>query len=471
MAPLRSILAGTVGVSLATTAAAFNITHYPPAADSWYNLTWALNGTGSPGIYSGSATPDAQYGVYNWCNMPHVRKAEYKLPPCDYELKYVEVIQRHHKRTPYASNTFFKEDVKWDCSNEGPYAYARADDFDTTPVSWQAQTGTLNPFEAAVGPGFVGSTCQFPAITSEGLDDARTHGADLYGVYHDLLGFLPDPSDRGAYAFRVTNNVITSQTLSGFVAGLFPKQKAYAAWIQRGAFDSLEPAFSCPLQGQVNSAYEGSNPDWTAHLTASADLRARFNAVSGISADDGGGWHTSWDHPYDNLSAKQCHGKPLPCSVNATAVCVSEADADAIYRLGNWEYAYRWRGATNSTLYSALKMGAWFRELVGHMDGAVSGENKIKYLHNFAHDGSVSPVLGLLQIAHPVWPGMGSEVVFELWESRQTSTHAVRVLWGGQPLVTSTPLGTLDMVPYDQFVAYLDATIPADLVAACYSQS
>lgn len=45
--------------------------------------------------------------------------------------------------------------------------------------------------------------------------------------------------------------------------------------------------------------------------------------------------------PYDNLSAKQCHGKPLPCSLNNTAICTPQEDADAIYRLGNYEYAYK----------------------------------------------------------------------------------------------------------------------------------
>lgn len=44
---------------------------------------------------------------------------------------------------------------------------------------------------------------------------------------------------------------------------------------------------------------------------------------------------------YDNLSAKQCHGKPLPCSLNNTAICTPQEDADAIYRLGNYEYAYK----------------------------------------------------------------------------------------------------------------------------------
>lgn len=117
--------------------------------------------------------------------------------------------------------------------------------------------------------------------------------------------------------------------------------------------------------------------------------------------------------PYDNLSAKQCHGKPLPCSLNDTAICTSQEDADAIYRLGNYEYAYksvqwfffffvlfsfflfpffvvektdgeddtRWRMAENSTFYSALTMGAWFRELQGHMNGKIDGSNNVKYFH------------------------------------------------------------------------------------------
>lgn len=43
-----------------------------------------------------------------------------RSPGREYILEYVEVIQRHHKRTPYASNTFFKESVSWSCDGEGP---------------------------------------------------------------------------------------------------------------------------------------------------------------------------------------------------------------------------------------------------------------------------------------------------------------------------------------------------------------
>lgn len=119
---------------------------------------------------------------------------------------------------------------------------------------------------------------------------------------------------------------------------------------------------------------------------------------------------------------------------------------------------------------------------------------------SFAHDGSVSPVLGVLQIdqvrplllflllrffssaylekndsrltrRQPMWPGMGTEIVFELWKKNTSSSSSeayfIRVLLSGQPLETSTPLGTLDMIPWDEFEKYLNETIPEDIVGMC----
>lgn len=126
----------TAGVALS----AGTVIHYPPTSTNINNLTFALEGHGAPGIFNSSTISDALYGIYNWCNMPHVRKREYRFfplllastsnelliihltrdPPSDFTLEYVEVIQRHHKRTPYSSNTFFKEDVAWSCIGDGP---------------------------------------------------------------------------------------------------------------------------------------------------------------------------------------------------------------------------------------------------------------------------------------------------------------------------------------------------------------
>lgn len=85
--------------------------------------------------------------------------------------------------------------------------------------------------------------------------------------------------------------------------------------------------------------------------------------------------------PFDNLQAKQCHQKALPCSTNDTALCLSQTDADSIYRLGNWEYAYRYRGTSKSILFSTLKMGPWLRELQSHFRSSVDGSSIVKYLH------------------------------------------------------------------------------------------
>ena len=84
-----------------------------------------------------------------------------------------------------------------------------------------------------------------------------------------------------------------------------------------------------------------------------------------------------------------------------------------------------------------------------------------------------------------VWPGMGSEViyrtlhfpfltsslhsqiVFELYAKQNQSHYYIRVLWGGQPMKTSTPMGVLDMVPLDRFFAcacYLTfSLLPAEI--------
>jgi 2-phosphoxylose phosphatase len=72
-------------------------------------------------------------------------------------------------------------------------------------------------------------TCQFPQITAGGLEDSWQHGKDLYGVYHDLLGFLPDDSD---VTFRVTQNVITSEVAGMVINGMFGTEAEFPLLIE-----------------------------------------------------------------------------------------------------------------------------------------------------------------------------------------------------------------------------------------------
>ncbi|KAK5997371.1 hypothetical protein PT974_02727 [Cladobotryum mycophilum] len=455
---------------------------HAPSQTEINNLTSAINGTGTYGfIYNSSTTRDDQYGTYNWCNMPHVRRREYIKAPDGYELKYVELMHRHHKRTPYSSNAFPVESYHWDCDDEKLYIYGQPSPGQHPASAYrQGYISSVNPF---IPSGWIG-TCQFPQITNGGLQDSWQHGADLYDVYHSLLGLLPARSANTDYdsrvKYRVTNNAITSQVAGMVINGMWQTRDPVSLLIQADGIDSLEPQYPCPKANSLFSSIKSSsNPQWQHHLDAAAGIYHQLDGLSGVSPDDYG-FHASFDHYYDNLSARQCHEKSLPCKLvdgeNSTD-CVSQQLADAVYRLGNWEYSQIYRDSPDSLLASAGSLGVWIGELTTHIREVITGKSEVVYFHNVAHDGSVSRLLSILQVDKMVWPGMGSEVVFELYKKTAerlpptlavlTREHQlptltdgeyyVRVLFGGRVLKSSSPvLGRMDMLPVGALLAYLD---------------
>jgi hypothetical protein len=78
----------------AHTSGGIDIGWYPPNISAINDLNVVINGEGVYGfVYNTSTTPaDIPYSTYNWCNMPHVRAAEYVIPPPQYQLQYVEVV-------------------------------------------------------------------------------------------------------------------------------------------------------------------------------------------------------------------------------------------------------------------------------------------------------------------------------------------------------------------------------------------
>ena len=330
---------------------------------------------------------------------------------------------------------------------------------------WSVFDSSSNPFAVE---GFNG-TCQFPQISSGGLSDSFQHGADLKAVYQDMLGFLPSTYNNNTVSYRVTNNVITSQVAGEVVAAMYPGQTSdhvvTPLLIQPDSIDSLEPAYDCPRGSTITSSYgPGSTfPGWTAHLNASAPLFRALDALSGVdpSASD---WHISWDHYFDNLSSRLCHDKPLPCNITNPTLCVTQQQADKVFRLGEYEYSYIYRDNPLSLPAGTASYGVYVAELAANLrtaqgDGPGShGATGMKYRHNVAHDGSISPLLSILQVDVMVWPGMGAEVVFEMYSKRDE--HYLRVLWGGQVLRSNSPsLGYMDLVPLNTFLDYIDGLV------------
>lgn len=443
---------------------------YPPSNTLVNSLSSAVNSSGTYGfIFNSSDTPSSvPFSTYNWCSMPHVRPQEYIQPPTDrFKLEYVELIHRHHKRTPYAANTFPIETQQWSCHDSALFYYGTPldpGDNSSAQVYWEPFIDAVNPFSAE---GFPPYDCQFPQITRGGLDDSWQHGLDLYAVYHTKLQLIPASAPSRGVDVRVTNNQITSQVSGMVLNGMFNLTTPFPLHLQPLAIDSLEPTYSCPSADSAFASFgPGSrDPTWTSHLAASQPLYKRLDAISGVSPTSSD-WHVSWDHYFDNLSARLCHNFSLPCDNSDSGLCVGREDADEVFRLGEWEYSWQYRGAPGSLNASAASYGVWIAELTQHLRDFrddVPAARDIVYRYNIAHDGSLARLLSVLQLDVMVWPGMGAEVVFELYSG--LSGHEgwfVRVLWGGQTLRSSNPsLGVVDMLPLENLLGYFDGLVGA----------
>lgn len=67
--------------------------------------------------------------------------------------------------------------------------------------------------------------CSFPQITTEGIADSWMHGQDIYGVYYELLHFIPKQLDNKKVSFRVTNNDITTQVARPLIDGMYEPEE------------------------------------------------------------------------------------------------------------------------------------------------------------------------------------------------------------------------------------------------------
>ena len=276
-----------------------------------------------------------------------------------------------------------------------------------------------------------------------------------------MLNFLPSQLDNTKVKYRVTNNVITSEVAGQLVLGMFPStaQSIVTVAIQPESIDSLEPTYECTAADDLYSSYGvGSDAsNWTIHLNQSAQLFHKLDSVSGVTRSDPD-WHNWFDHYFDNLSARLCHQKPLPCSAANESFCITEEDAKAVFRRGEYEYSFIYRDSPDSLPASTASFGVWMAELAANLRAVMNGSSDVIYRHNVAHDGSVSRLLSILQVDVMVWPGMGSEVIFELY--RREQCYFLRVLWGGQILRSSNPsLGFMDLIPVEQLLAYIDGLV------------
>ncbi|QSZ34730.1 hypothetical protein DSL72_007585 [Monilinia vaccinii-corymbosi] len=451
-------------------------TIYPIGLNDTSYITNILLGSYG-GIYSAlekSGISNVTYGTYDYCSMPHPRASEYKLPApvanrnVKAQIVYLEYLQRHQRRTMY--NVLPSgETVPFNCSDILPYLYAGPRDATSQqPISVYSQTYT-DPGNPFLGK-YISGTCQYPQLTMGGLLDGYQHGRDLsevFGATGNLSLFPKFPSLEATY-FRSSESPLTQQSAGGVLRGIWPRYKASIPLHQQAtSLDTVNAGYSCAAISSTLAKIQ-STQQWQAHLAATSNLRS---TLGNMFSADSSAWQGMMDHFADNFQARLCNGYPLPCSPTNASHCVTQDMADEVFRAGDWEWNYYWRANPYAQRYIQVVEGLFIGEIVSRLERVVNGTTQGgKYSHIFVHDGDIGPVAGALGIRALRWPGMGSNIAFEVWKVQNDRVAAgevyfARVLYSGQPI--QSIYGDMDWMPLQSLLDILRQFVPADIVALC----
>lgn len=251
----------------------------------------------------------------------------------------------------------------------------------------------------------------FPQLTVGGILDAEQHGRDLWSLYGEKLDFLPKTPGNATTFFRSSESALTQDTAGGVLRGIWPSfTGSLPLHQQESAVDTINDGYACTGRSNQLAALE-TTPTWLQHINETQPLIANLSSFLGALPS---AWTATFDHLNDNFQARLCNGYNLPCDVNNTAECVSQAQADEVFRAGDWEWNYYWREYANSTLYIQLTEGLFIGEILAQIEGVVNGTSPLKVAHTFVHDGDVGPIAGALGINQLRWPGMGSNIAMEI---------------------------------------------------------
>lgn len=410
-------------------------TFYPPDLNKTSYISNASIGTYG-GIYKSPTNGPTQgkpYGTYDYCSMPHPRTQEYKEPTpiADGSVKgklvYLEYLQRHQRRSPYNilpggevkdnskaimtdySANYPKQNQPYHCDSVRPYLYggpAHENGIQPIPVYAQTYQDPTNPFTTGVN-----SSCQYPQITIGGIQDGFQHGKDLWKVYGDKLGLIPEaPNDR--VWFRSSESPLTQASAGAVLRGIWPDYGGALPLHQmESSVDTVNEGYSCNAVSSTLNQLK-STDEWKEHLSVTADLRSKLASMLGATSSD---WQSTFDHFSDNFQARLCNGYELPCSTTNSSACVTKQMAEEVFRAGDWEWNYYWRTNPYAVKYIQAVEGLFIGEIVARLKAVRDGTSSLDYAHIFIHDGDIGPILGSLGIDILRWPAMASNIAFEIW--------------------------------------------------------
>ncbi|PKY06112.1 phosphoglycerate mutase-like protein [Aspergillus campestris IBT 28561] len=453
-----------------------SISFYPVALNHTTYITNRTQGTHG-GIYSApvhrASDPD-ENDRYNYCTMPHPRPETYVAPEpvangsVAATLVYVEYMQRHQRRTPYNLLSEL-QDQEYTCDDVHPHIYAAPapDNNNPAPIPVYGQTYTdpTNPFLTDTIPG----TCQYPQLTKGGILDGYRHGRDLRAVYGGN-SLLSETGPSSQVWLRASSSALTQGSAGAVLRGLWPDYNGgIALRRQTEGIDTVDSGFTCAARERMLEQMKAARV-WREHLGVTMVLREELGEMFDISEEEeDGAWMNSFDHFADAFQARVCNGYGLPCRAKKEGEkegenCVTQEQAEEVFRAGDWEWNYWFRGSDLAKEYIQLVGGLFIGEIVRRLEGVVEGRPDWVYSHTFMHDGDLGPVLGALGIRALRWPGMGANVAVEVWRTDGEGFYA-RVLYSGRTVETIH--GTMEWMPLGELLEILGGFVPGDIVSMC----
>lgn len=212
----------------------------------------------------------------------------------------MQVITRHGDRAP--CNVLPHEvNITWFCDDPDPYDTANTP---IKPLHVRDEPAALRPATL-----WQSGNCAVCDLTGRGLVQHYMLGEALGAIYSQFMAIGPE-----TMYVRSTDEARTRQSAEALVRGALTVATdtgivhLHTPVAQSADIMRPQPS-SCPALAAAMSSVRSSQ-QWKENIEQHKALMTTLTDMLGTHALE---WTDSFDHLFDNLHARACHGLPLPC--------------------------------------------------------------------------------------------------------------------------------------------------------------
>jgi len=384
------------------------------------------------------------------------------------------VLSRHGDRSPlYAlPKEYDDKRIYWNCTLPTPMRSL------TSNKTLSDGAGIYFLYEQ-YGTGIFGKqevwngNCQTGQLTQIGGEMCTRMGAGLRSVYVDKFHLLPETltqKDADMIHLRTTDFVRTRESLASLMEGLYPTDKRLGVYLPVSIIpvstDYLHPNVgSCARLGQLIVSNTQKSTEWMRRFASVKAVLDKVNEIGGTQHNSVFDDNYTVDGWADVLHARECHGKPYPCTADGKT-CITQDMADTLYEVDNWDCCNMYLGDETQRLAA----GPFFVDVATAFTNRASTGKGPRYIHYSAHDSTIATVLAALKYDGG-FPPYASTVRFELWQTQGGSSpqYAVQMIYNNN--VIRPPECSSDMCPLNQFQSMVSSRLTIhDKVKECARQ-